>query len=138
MNAPGRSPVDASQWSRSSKQSSAFRAPPITYEDIQYHCWRCGNTAVFPAAEQKKAFEVRKASIWQRRVLCPECWEQRLKLERDIRDCQTRWRTQKRELQRDRQFLGMWLELLETYPKFAGRANHASIRMLQRLLGELA
>src|SRR5689334_13663502 len=35
-------------------------------------------------------------------------------------------------------FLRRGFGLLETYSKFHGRTNHASIRMLQRLLGELA
>jgi len=128
-------PVDANQWSEDSKRSYVFHSPPASYEDIKYHCSRCGKSAVYSAAEQKLAIEVRKAYIWQRRTLCPECWSARQRIERGIRECQSRWRTHKRELQRDAGFLRQWLGLLETHPDYGGRKNHSGVTMLRRLLG---
>jgi hypothetical protein len=127
-------PVNPNHWSESSKRSAIFHIPPARYEDIPYQCARCGKGAVFTAADQKLAYEGRKAYIWQRRTLCIECWSRRQRIERGIRDCQTRWRANKRELQRDSRFLTHWLELLETHPDFGGCKNHAGIAMLRRLV----
>jgi len=126
--------VNPNQWSKSSKRSTIFHIPPSHYEDISYQCARCGENAVFTAAEQKLTFEGRKAYIWQRRVVCPDCWRERQRIERGIRECTTRWKAHKTELQRDAEFLRRWFELLQTYPNYGGRKNHAGIRMLRRLL----
>lgn len=66
--------VDKEQWSRSSKQSLSYDFPKKTYKDTPYKCSLCFADAVFTAEEQKHAFEVRKAYIWQARVLCASCW----------------------------------------------------------------
>jgi hypothetical protein len=131
-------PVNPNHWSESSKRSGIFQTPPSHYEDIAYRCARCGEPAVFTAADQKLAFEGRKAYIWQRRVLCPECWGERQRIEHGIRECQTRWRDRKSELQRDREFLRHWLGLLERHPEYGGRKNHAGINMLRRLVAQSA
>jgi len=127
-------PVNPNHWSESSKRSGIFSIAPSHYEDIHYHCARCGLSAVFSAADQKLAFEGHKAYIWQRRTLCPECWRKRQRIELGIRECQARWRTHKPELQSDAEFLRQWLELLETHPDYGGRKNHAAITMLRRLV----
>ena len=127
-------PVNPNHWSKASKRSVIFSIPPSHYENIHYQCARCGQSAVFTAVDQKLAFEGRKAYIWQRRTLCPECWSKRQSIERGIRKCQTRWRAHKQELQRDAGFLRQWLELLEIHPDYGGRKNHAGITMLRRLV----
>jgi hypothetical protein len=127
-------PVDPNHWSESSKRSYVFHTPPANYEDIEYQCWRCGRSAVYSAAEQKLAFEIRKAHICQRRKLCRGCWLERKRIERGIRDCESRWRAHKPELQRDTGFLRGWLELLEKHSDYGARKNYAGIRMLQRLV----
>ena len=126
--------VNPNHWSESSKRSGIFHTPPPHYEVIPYQCAQCGKAAVFTAADQKLAFEGRKAYIWQRRTLCSECWSERRRIEQGIRECQARWRTDKRELRRDAGFLTRWLGLLETHPNYGGRKNHAGIIMLQRLV----
>ena len=108
--------------------------PPPHYQDIHYKCARCRRDAVFSAVEQKVAFEGRKVYIWQRRSLCSECWSESRRIERRIRECQTRWRIDKRMLRRDSSFLRQWLELLEAHPNYGARKNNAGITMLRRLL----
>jgi hypothetical protein len=130
--------VNPNHWSESSKRSVIFMIPPAHYEDIQYRCTRCGKGAVFTAADQKLMFESRKAYIWQRRNLCPDCFRERRQIERDIRQCQSRWRDHKRESQRDTEFLRRWLGLLEKHPEYGGRKNHAGITMLQSLVEQSA
>src|ERR1022692_2585845 len=97
-------PVDPNHWSEKSKQSSMFLTPPASYEDIEYECWHCGKAAIYSAAEQKLAFEVRKAYIWQRRTLCRKCWLERERIEKGIRDSKSRWQAHRGELQRDGEF----------------------------------
>ncbi len=127
-------PVNPNNWSESSKRSLIFSLPPAHYEDISYHCVRCGRNAVFTAADQKLAFEGRKAYIWQRRKRCSGCWGERQRIMRGIHECQARWRAHKRELQSEAGFLRQWLGLLETYPDYGGRKDHAGISMLRRLV----
>ena len=62
-------PADPSQWSEKSKRSVSFFFTS-KYEDREYKCWSCGKLATFTAEDQKYTYEVRKASIDQRRVLC--------------------------------------------------------------------
>ena len=80
-------PVDKSKWSDSSKRSFAFEIPKEYYEDIKYKCSHCRKRTVYTAAEQKIAFEEKKAYVSQRRVLCPKCWEEKRNIERELRDC---------------------------------------------------
>ena len=127
-------PVNPNHWSEDSKRSVTFQIPPSEYEDIHYQCARCDHAAVFTAVEQKLTFEGRKAYIWQRRKLCSKCWSERQQIQHNIRKCQAQWRTQKRELKRDAEFLKHWLELLEVYPAYGGRKNLAGITMLRRLV----
>jgi hypothetical protein len=126
--------ADPSQWSESSKRSYSFVARPTFYEDIPYNCWRCGKASVFGAKDQKEAFEVKKAYIWQRRMLCQECWRQEQEIASDLRQCQTRWDGDKKEAASDNDFLKNWLRLLELHPEYGARKNSAAINMLRKLL----
>ena len=134
---PREVPANPDHWSASSKRSLIFLAPPEQYEDINYHCTHCEKSAVFTAADQKLMFEHKKAYIWQRRYLCPSCFQDRRQIERDIRQCQTRWRDDKRKAQCDREFLLRWLGMLERHPEYGGRRNHAGLTMLRRLIATL-
>jgi hypothetical protein len=130
--------VDAERWSRSSKQSYSYVSPPRTYEDIHYECWRCGAADVFTAAEQKTAFEVKQAYIWQRRILCQSCFAKRRRLEQISRSHSKRWRESKSEVAKDRAFLEEWLNALEELPKYAARRNTANIAMIKKRVAALA
>ncbi len=109
--------------------------PPNKYGDIHYECVKCDRASVFSAVDQKLAYEERQVYIWQRRSLCGECWNERRRVERAIRDCRNRWRDDKSSLRRDTAFLKKWLSLLELYPSFGARPNRAAIAMLLKLIG---
>ncbi|MBK7998745.1 MAG: zinc-ribbon domain containing protein [Verrucomicrobia bacterium] len=85
-------PVNAARWSEASKRSTIFQMPPNKYGDIHYECVKCDRASVFSAVDQKLAYEERQVYIWQRRSLCGECWNERRRVERAIRDCRNRWR----------------------------------------------
>ena len=130
-----RVPANREQWSESSKRSLAYDFQSAEYSDLHYLCWRCGTPSVFLAEEQKKAYEIRKAYIWQRRFLCDQCWRERRALEKITRTSSAQWKTEKRTLQRDRKFVVEWKNALEELPKYGARKNGAIIAMLNRLLG---
>lgn len=125
--------ADPEQWSRSSKQSYGYDAVKY-YEDISFNCWRCESPAVFTAEEQKHAFEIRKVYIWRRKLLCDDCWSKRQRIEDIINDSQAKWNTEKDKVRMDKAFLLQWLAALRSYPQYKGRSNHATIRMIEKLL----
>lgn len=45
------------------------------YKTYGYYCWRCRERALFTAADQKYTYEVNKAHIDQKRILCEGCWK---------------------------------------------------------------
>jgi hypothetical protein len=134
---PSRVPVDASQWSDKSKRSVIYDIPPTEYVDIQYACWRCGASSTYTAEEQREAFETRKAYIWQQRILCAACWRERQRIERIVRQYRSRWRIEKGMLQRNRDFLVKWLELVDQLPQYGGPRDEAAMAMLRRLIRAL-
>ncbi len=130
-------PADPSKWNEASQRSVSFDWTK-EYEDIEYNCWRCRKTAVFSAADQKYTFEVKKAPIDQRRVLCPDCWRDLLAIDKEIESCQANWASRKVTLSKDKTFLSRWLQLLVSKEEYvAYRPNTAAKNMLQRLLNEL-
>jgi Probable zinc-ribbon domain len=108
---PSSIPADPTQWSEKSKQSVAFGFRR-EYEDIPYKCWHCQADCIFTAQDQKYTFEVKKASIDQRRSLCAECWSESHRLRAALRDCEEQWAAAKENLKIDKVFLHRWLELL--------------------------
>jgi hypothetical protein len=67
---------------------------------------------VFTAQDQKYTFEVKKASIDQRRILCSNCWLESHRIRNELQDYEERWAKSKAKLQVDKAFLFRWLELL--------------------------
>jgi Probable zinc-ribbon domain len=108
---PSSIPADPTQWSERSKQSVAFGFTH-EYEDILYKCWHCQADCVFTAQDQKYTFEVKRASIDQRRSLCAECWSESHRLRAALRDCEEQWVAARAKLQVDEAFLNRWLNLL--------------------------
>jgi hypothetical protein len=130
-------PADPSQWSEKSQRSVSFGWTK-EYQDIKYSCWHCGKAATFSAADQKRAFEVKKTPVDQRRILCPECWKQSEDLTKQIVACEEQWQSSKAILRKDKGFLERWLQLLVTKEHYARyRANTAAKRMLEKLLNEI-
>jgi len=68
-------PANPHAWSASSQRSRSFRGEAVrSYTNEYYWCRRCNSATVFTAEQQRDAYEVRKRSIHQRRVLCDPCW----------------------------------------------------------------
>lgn len=133
---PTRVPADPSKWSEKSQRSVAADFTK-DYTDIVYDCWRCKEPAVFSAADQKHTFEVKKASIDQRRTLCGDCWKELLRIERNLRICEEQWSQSKKSLKLDTSFLSGWLDLVierEQYVPY--RPDTAKKNMLRKLLDE--
>lgn len=131
-------PADPSKWSEKSQQTVSFHFKK-EYRDIAYSCWRCKISAVFSAEDQRYTYEVRKAPIDQRRILCTECWRQLLELDRDIAICNQQWADSKNALRSDKEFLANWLNLLTSREQYVPyHPNTAAKNMLLKLLGQQA
>lgn len=130
-------PADREQWSRSSKQSYLYQlSAHRRYVDIAYVCAKCDTPAVFTALEQQRAFEVKKAHVWQRRVLCGRCNGERWRLQQQDKAAQARWAAERAQLGSDVVFLREWLAVLEALPAYhAGRSG--MVAPLRRLLDKL-
>ncbi len=128
--------ADPSEWSEGSQHSISFHYVQ-EYNDITYSCWHGKKSAVFSAADQKYTYEVKKAPIDQRRILCTECWKELLEIDRDIKLCEQQWAESKKSLRSDAGFLTKWANLLtsrETYVPY--HPNTAAKNMLRKLLDQ--
>lgn len=131
---PSSVAADPEQWSEKSKQSVAYGFKR-EYQDIAYKCWHCKADCVFTAQDQQYTFEVKKASIDQRRNLCATCWTESHRIRAALRDCETQWSEAKSQLQADKAFLGRWSSLLvslEAYVPY--KPDTAKKNMLAKLL----
>lgn len=128
-------PCNPDEWSEDSKRSVTYEFAPRPYRDKAYLCWRsgCRAQAIFTAADQKYAFEVRKVNISQQRSLCGVCYRDRVELERTVGECRRRWAAERESLRRDFEFLRRWLDGLEALPAYGGERDEANITMLRRL-----
>jgi hypothetical protein len=130
-------PADPSRWSEQSQRSVSAEWTK-EYRDIQYQCWKCKADAVFTAQDQKITFDVKKAPIDQRRILCEDCWKQSNQIARELSENERLWAEKKPTLQKDREFLRQWLELLEEREKYVPyRPDTAKKNMLKTLLAEV-
>lgn len=130
--------ADPSQWSAASQRSISFHYTK-EYRDIPYVCRRCKREAMFTAEDQKYTYEVRKAPVDQRRVLCSECWRQLLAIDDEIKASQEQWASDKVCLSGNKAFLSRWLELLVCREEYVPYHHDiAAKRMLQKHLRELA
>lgn len=127
-------PADPELWSDKSKHSISYHYMR-EYTDIEYSCWRCKAACVFTAQDQKYTFEVRKASIDQRRSLCESCWSESHQVRDMITGCESQWAAAKSTLQHDKEFLGRWLSLLTHLEQFVPyKPDTAKKNMLKSLL----
>lgn len=125
------------QWSEQSKRSVAYDFRN-EYEDIAYNCVRCEAACVFTAEEQKHTFEVKKASIHQRRYLCASCWAESHRLKAALLECESSWMESKKRLERDVGFLTRWMDLLKTLEAYEpGKQDTARKNMLTKLISSV-
>ena len=131
---PTSAPADPEQWSDKSKRSVAYGFIRH-YTDRPYKCWRCQAECVFTAQDQKYTYEVKKASIDQRRSLCAPCWSESHRIRNMLLECEEQWAESKAKLQDDRSFLTHWLELLVALEAYVGyKPDTAKKNMLVKLL----
>jgi hypothetical protein len=127
-------PADPEQWSERSKHSISYHYTR-EYTDINYNCWRCKAPCVFTAQDQKYTFEVKKASVDQRRIFCESCWSESNQIRAMLDDCASSWAASKKELQHDGAFLTNWLELLVRLEEYVPyKPDTAKKNMLKKLL----
>lgn len=129
-------PANPENWSEKSKQSVAydfgFRKE---YGDIHYQCRRCKKPSIFTAEQQKYTYEVKKAYIDQRRILCTECWKESNEIAGRIRSCEELWADSKEALKNNFEFLSEWLNLLARHEEYVPyKPNTAIKNMLEKLL----
>lgn len=127
-------PTSPEHWSDSSKQSYAYQSPPREYSDRNYTCRHCRKAAVFTGQEQREAYEVRKAYIWQARVLCAECFATRMQIEAELLACAHRWQTARAKCNADTPFLRRWHGLLQQHVDYGGSRDEGNTHMLLALL----
>jgi hypothetical protein len=127
-------PADPRQWSEKS-QRSVSSDWTTQYTDREYKCWSCKKPSVFTAQDQQYTYEVLKALIDQRRVLCDECWKYSLNVAKDLKGCEAGWAAKKSGLRTDKAFLAKWLELLEQQEHYVRyKPDTARKNMLRKLL----
>jgi hypothetical protein len=127
-------PADPEQWSEKSKRSISYHLTR-EYTDIEYACWRCKTPSNFTAEDQKYTFEVKKASVDQRRILCSTCWSESNEIRRLLEHCESEWASSKKQLQYKNDFLKRWLELLVRLEEYVPyKADVAKTNMLRKLL----
>ncbi len=128
--------ADPSKWSEKSQQTVSFHFIK-EYKDIPYNCWRCKKSTVFSAGDQQYTYEVKKAPIDQRRILCTECWRELLEIDRDIKLCEQQWAESKKSLRSNADFLAKWLNLLTSRERYVPyHPNTAAKNMLRKLLDQ--
>lgn len=126
--------ADPSKWAPKSQQSVAFHFMRV-YVDEPYVCRSCGRDCVFTAQDKKYTFEIKKASIDQRRSLCAECWSDSHRVRAALTERESRWAENRAALREDPDFLRDWLDLLQQWQAFnAYKVDVARINMLRRLL----
>lgn len=123
--------ADRSKWSIKSQRTYSVIQH---YKDSPYQCRNCGAESVYLAADQKVDFEEKKININTQRVLCSACFKERYRIQRRLAEKLDRWKREKAALAKDRGFISEWIRLLELIPRFAGRKDHARVRMLNRIL----
>lgn len=129
-----RLPADKEAWSEKSRSGVDYVLAPDFYDDLEFSCRRCGNAALFSAEQQKYTYEVEKAYIGQRRVLCDDCFQLRVALVEEASKLFAEWKADKRAMLGDAPKLSRWLDILASLPSFGLRPDTARVRMLTRIL----
>lgn len=124
--------IDFEKWSEESKRS--FRYTGLNgyvdyYSDIHYECVACGKKAVFSAKDQKISYEINKNYIWQKRVLCPSCYQELQEIKQALVKYEELLSAGNIEI------LNENLALLSKLPRYGRKINKAMenrIKLLQR------
>ncbi|RDH41441.1 zinc-ribbon domain containing protein [Zooshikella ganghwensis] len=128
--------VEHDKYSQSSKQSYGFEIKKRCeyYADIHYKCRNCGKAAIYPALEQKKAYESRKEHICSTRVLCADCWSDKQALKKSLATFEEKYASNKEAALSDREFLERWLAKLNSYNHYTHKPNSMRVQFLRKHL----
>jgi len=131
-------PVDTSQWSEESKRALHYVSAPDVYEDKVFACRKCGCKAVFTAEQQKREYEVKKATTLRQHVLCHTCFVERHELGAESAAFADRWQNDKARFKKDLAAIRRWIEILDLMPQYGGYKDAGRVRMLAKLLSNVA
>jgi Probable zinc-ribbon domain len=133
---PESVPADPSRWSESSQRSVSAEWT-TEYTSYRYSCWRCRTSSVFSAADQQYTYEVKKAPIDQKRILCEPCWKRSNAISSELAKCEHAWSTSKASLRTEKQFLERWAKLLTEREEYVPyKHDVARKNMLTKLLSD--
>ncbi|KJV07707.1 zinc-ribbon domain containing protein [Methylocucumis oryzae] len=133
-------PIDRSKWSVASQRSLAgcYDAATLYYEDIAYHCKKCGEPSVFSAVMQQRIYEETQKFIAWQPSLCISCENQREMLLEKINECRLSWQNEKATLAMSSDFLLRWYYLLKEVEKYGRKGSNPSVViMITKLLRNL-
>ena len=129
-------PANPANWSPQSQRSVSTEWTK-EYTSYRYNCWRCRTSAVFSAEDQRYAYEVKKAPIDQKRILCEACWRRSNQIAAELSKYEEDWVESKEVLRRDRAFLEQWSRLLDERDQYVPyRSDSAKKNMLAKLLSD--
>jgi pyruvate/2-oxoacid:ferredoxin oxidoreductase alpha subunit len=140
MKTTRRQPVRINKelWSEESRRGLEYAFAAEFYEDIPFVCYTCGAKSIFTAEQQKSMYEVRKAYVWARHVLCPTCFKGKNELSAEAASFLATWLQDKGTITTNPARISRWKEVLELLPKYGVRKDTARIRMLSKLLENAA
>lgn len=126
--------VNANEWSAQSKRSPHFYLKRA-YIDQVYKCFHCAAACIYTADEQKYELEIKKNSIYKRRIFCTACSAELHRLKAAIGVFENRWKMEKIILHTDRKFLEEWLYLVVSFGEFKPhKQDQAKVNMLRKIL----
>lgn len=130
-------PANPAEWSASSQRSVSAEWTK-EYTSYRYTCWRCRASAVFSAEDQRYTYEVKKAPIDQKRILCETCWRRSNDISDELAKLERAWAESKQSLRVDRPSLERWLTLLNERDEYVPyREDSAKKNMLKKLLSAI-
>jgi len=131
-------PLKKELWSEKSRGGLDYVFAPEFYEDKPFGCRACGRQGVFTAEQQKYTYEVKKAFTWEQHVLCPTCFQKCCELSAESSALVAAWLQNKGKAAANLPALRRWREVLELLPSYGMRKDAARIRMLSKLLADVA
>ncbi|MCU7875140.1 MAG: hypothetical protein KZQ91_20585, partial [Candidatus Thiodiazotropha sp. (ex Lucinoma borealis)] len=126
--------INRKAWSKESKHSYAYLSNEAFYEDEKYKCYKSGKIAVFSAQEQKKAYEVDKRYIWQKRSLCQTCYSAYNNIKSKISNFEQEYGSEIKNHSIDALIIKVWLNMLKEVPSYGKPLDRAKVTMLENMV----
>jgi hypothetical protein len=129
--------INKENWSEESKRSYSYDSPISCYQDENYKCYKCGESSVFTAEEQKYSYEVKKNYIWKKRVLCQNCFSEYEALTKKICEFENAWGCEPVAGKGKALYLQEWLSALNEVPSFGKPKNEAVAIMISKRIEKI-